>query len=63
MGEYSLKFLELSVVIPDIPQKRLTYMFMKGLKDPIKGVVKPHEPQNLEEAIRKAKKVDNNTAK
>ena len=38
-------------------------MFIEGLKDSTRHFVKPHEPQNLEEAIRKAKMVESNPSK
>ena len=38
-------------------------MFIEGLKDSTRHFVKPHEPQNLEEAIRKAKMVESNSSK
>lgn len=63
VDEFISQFQELSVMIPDLPQKRLTHMFIEGLKDLTKNVVKPFEPQNLAEAIRKARRVESNQSK
>ena len=60
---YARKFQELSVMVPDLSQKRLTHIFIEGLKDSTRHSVKPHEPTNLEEAIRKAKMVESNDSK
>ena len=51
------------MMIPNLSQGKLTYIFIEGLKDSIKALVKPFEPQTLEEAIRKAKKIESNTPK
>lgn len=50
------------MMVLDLSQKRLTHMFI-GLKDSTKKLVNPLEPQNLEEDIKKAKKVESNPSK
>ena len=50
-------------MVLDLSQKRLTHIFIEGLKDSTRHFVKPHEPQNLEEAIRKEKMVESNPSK
>ena len=45
-------------MVPELSQKRLTYLFIDGLKEPIKISIGAHEPTNLEEAIQKALKFD-----
>ena len=52
-------------MVPKLSQKRLTYLFIDGLKELIKSAIGAHEPTNLEEAIQKALKFDppaNNTS-
>ena len=61
--EFANEFQKLSVTVPDFSQRRLTYLFVEGLKDPIKNIVNPLEPQTVEEAIQKAKKVESNVSK
>ena len=60
LHEYVKQFQELAIMIPDLFQKRHTRMFIEGLKETTKLMVKPHEPQNLAKAIRKAKMVESN---
>ena len=50
-------------MVPDFSQRRLTHIFIEGLKESTRHSVKPHEPQNLEEAIRKEKMVESNSSK
>ena len=63
MEEFSNEFQKLAVMVPDLSQKRLTYLFVEGLKDSIKNIVNPLEPQTVEEAIQKARKVESNSSK
>lgn len=61
--EFSNEFQKLSVMVPDLSQRRLTYLFVEGLKGTIKNIVSPLEPQTVEEAIQKARKVESNVSK
>ena len=63
MEEFSNEFQKRAVMVPDLSQKRLTYLFVEGLKDFIKNISNPLEPQTVEEAIQKARKVESNTSK
>ena len=56
--EFSREFERLSAMVPEISQKRLTYLFIDGLKESIKSVVGAHEPKRLEDAIQKVLKFD-----
>lgn len=50
-------------MVPNLSQGRLTYLFIEGLKESIKKIVNPLEPQNLCEAIQRAIKVKDNYSK
>ena len=50
-------------MVPILSLGQLTHLFIEGLKESIKAQVKPFEPQNLEEAISKAKKAESNMIK
>ena len=56
--EFAREFERLSAMAPEILQKRLTYLFIDGLKETIKSIVGAHEPKKLEDAIQKALKFD-----
>ena len=45
-------------MVRKISQRRLTYLFIDGLKESIKSAVGAHEPKKLEDAIQKALKFD-----
>ncbi|XP_057825625.2 uncharacterized protein LOC131037488 [Cryptomeria japonica] len=61
--DYANEFQNLAVMVPNLSQGRLTYLFVEGLKDSIKKIVNPLEPQNLSEAIQRAIKVEDNFSK
>ena len=58
VSEFAREFKKLSAMVPELSQKRLTYLFIDGLKEPIKSAIGAHEPTNLEEAIQKALKFE-----
>ena len=58
MIEFSREFEKLLAMVPEISQKRFTYLFIDGLKESIKSAVGAHEPKRLENAIQKALKFD-----
>ncbi|XP_059064617.1 uncharacterized protein LOC131856731 [Cryptomeria japonica] len=41
-------------MVPDISEKRIIYLFLDGLEDPIKGLVKAFSPSTLQEAIKRS---------
>lgn len=61
--EFANQFQYVSMIVGNLSQRQLTDMFIEGPKDSNKSLVNPLETQNLEEAIRKAKKVESNTHK
>ena len=56
--EFAREFEKLSAVVPKISQRRLTYLFIDGLKESIKSAMGAHDPKKLEDAIQKALKFD-----
>ena len=50
-------------MIPNISQKRFTNMFIEGLIESTKYIIKTFEPQTLEEAIKKERKVESNNSR
>ena len=56
--EFAREFENLSAMVPEISQRRLTYLFIDGLKESIKSAVGTHEPKKLEDAIKRALKFD-----
>ena len=56
--EFSREFEKLSAMVSKISKKRLTYLFIDGLKESIKSAVGAHEPKRLEDAIQKVLKFD-----
>ena len=58
MMEFAREFEKLLAMVPKISQRRLTYLFIDGLKESIKSIVGEHEPKRLEDGIQKALKFD-----
>ena len=56
--EFAREFERLLAMVPKISQRRLTYLFIDGLKESIKSTVGAHEPKRLEDAIQKVLKFD-----
>ena len=50
-------------MVPNLSQSQLTHLLIEGPKDSIKVQVKPLKPRNLEEEMRKARKVEFNHPK
>ena len=48
-------------MVPDISDRRLVVLFTKGLSEPLKGWVKAFDPFNLQEAIKKARSMEQAT--
>ncbi|XP_057851781.2 uncharacterized protein LOC131061964 [Cryptomeria japonica] len=56
--DYANEFQNFAVVVPDLSQGRLTYLFVEGHKESINKIVNPLERQRLGEAIQRAIKVE-----
>lgn len=54
LEEYITEFQRLAVMVPEISEERLTYLFIEGLSDSLHGLVSAFDPTTLKEAIRKA---------
>lgn len=46
------EFQRLAVMIHHIPEERLTFLFIEGLAEPLRGMVKVSSPRSLDDAIR-----------
>lgn len=60
---YATEFQKLVVMVPEISQERLTYLFIEGLTGSVKILVRTLEPTHLDEAIQKAMKNEDNWAR
>ena len=45
-------------MVPDISDRRLIVLFTEGLSEPLKGWVKAFDPFHLQEAIKKARSME-----
>lgn len=45
-------------MVPDISNRRFFFLFTEGLSKPLKGWVKSFDPFNLQEAIKKARSME-----
>ena len=50
---YIVDFLRVSVIVPDLSTARRIYMFVEGLAEPLRGLVKSTRPATLQDAISK----------
>ena len=48
---YISDFLRVSVMVPDLSAARMVYMFMEGLSEPLRGLVRSNRPATLQDAI------------
>ena len=48
-------FLKLYVMVPDLSTVRRVYMFINGLDEPLHGLVKSTKPTTLQDAIERAR--------
>lgn len=51
LESYINEFQKIAVMVPDMPQKRITMLFVEGPNDRLKGLVKAHRPNSLDDAI------------
>lgn len=47
-----VKFHRLAVMIHRIPKERLTFLFIEGLFEPLRGMVKVSNPRTMDDTIR-----------
>ena len=47
VNEYIEEFQKVVVMVPDMSEKRIVYLFLDGLEDSVKGLVKAFSPSNL----------------
>ena len=52
---YISEFLRLSVMVPDLLEPRRIYMFIDGLAEPLRGLVRSTRPTTLEDAVGRTK--------
>ena len=48
---YMLEFENLSVMVSDVSMARLVLLFIEGLIEPLRGLVKAHTPATLKDAM------------
>ena len=48
---YISDFLRLSVMVPDLSAARMIYMFIDGLAEPLRGLVRSTRPTTLHDAV------------
>lgn len=51
-------FQRLSVMVPNISERRLVVLFIEGLSEPLRGWIKAFDPSTLQEAMRKARSME-----
>lgn len=51
---YIVEFQRIAVMVPNIFEKRLTFLFMEGLLNPLSDMVKTFAPTSLQDAIKRA---------
>ena len=56
---YMLKFEKLSIMVSDVSMARLVLFFTEGLTEPLRGVVKFHNPSTLKDAMNLARDLHN----
>lgn len=54
MDKYVSKFQKIRVMIHHILEEQLKFLFIKGLMDPLQGMVKVSSSRNLDDVIRAA---------
>eukprot|EP01018_Ginkgo_biloba_P004218 Gb_09021 [translate_table: standard] len=51
---YVTEFQRVAVMVPNVLERRLTFLSIKGLFKPLKGLVKAFAPSSLQDAIKRA---------
>ena len=54
VNEYIEEFQKVAVMVPDMSEKMIVYLFLDGLEDFFKGLVKAFSPSTLQEAIKRS---------
>ena len=54
INEYIEEFQKVAIMVPDMSEKRIFYLFLDGLEDSIKGLVKAFSLSTLQEAIKRS---------
>ena len=52
---YIADFLRISVMVPDLSAVQMIYMFVEGLVEPLRGLVRSTRPATLQDAIGKTR--------
>lgn len=60
-GTYVGEFQRILVMVTDVSDNRITFLFMKGLKEPLKVLVKAFDPLTLQDAIKRALTLEDST--
>lgn len=58
VDSYINEFQKIAVMAPKMLEKRVTMLFVEGLHDRMRGLVKAHKPKTLDEAIERALDLD-----
>jgi len=58
VDSYINEFQRIAVMVPDMIEKRTIMLFVEGLNDKLKGLVKAHKPSTLDDAIELALDLD-----
>ena len=53
VNEYIEEFQKVAVMVPNMSEKRIVYLFLDGFEDFVKGLVKHFSPSTLQEAIKR----------
>lgn len=53
MGTYVEEFQRFLVMVLDTSYRMITLLFMEGLKEPLKGLVKAFDPPDIQDAINR----------
>ena len=48
---YIADFLRVSVMVPDLSTAQMIYMFVEGLAEPLRGLVRSTRPATLQDAV------------
>lgn len=60
---YISKFLRLSVMVPNLSESRRVFMFIEGLAEPLKGLVKSNIPTTLQGAVGRVRDLQDSIPK
>ncbi|KAH9300755.1 hypothetical protein KI387_012338, partial [Taxus chinensis] len=58
VDSYINEFQRIAVMVPEMPERRVVMLFIKGLQDRLRGFVKALKPGTLHEAIQTALDLD-----